>query len=75
MAKGDRPRAEVAFHELPVGSDLGSIDYELSEEVVGRHLRATHQTPYPPGDGPRLAPERDEYAGPRVRAGPAHPRR
>ena len=52
----DRQRADVAFHELPVGIDLGSVEYELSQQVVDRHLRATHQTPYPASGGERYAP-------------------
>jgi hypothetical protein len=56
MDDGGRPRADRAFHDLPVGTDLGSIEYALSEERVDRHLRATHQTPYPAQDGERLAP-------------------
>ena len=56
MAEGERQRADKAFHELPVGTDIGSIEYTLSEERVDRHLRATHQTPYPESGGQRLAP-------------------
>jgi hypothetical protein len=56
MPEGERKRADQAFHELPVGTDMGSIEYVLSEERVDRHLRATHQTPYPESGGERLAP-------------------
>lgn len=56
MPEGERQRADQAFHELPVGTDMGSIEYDLSSERVERHLRATHQTPYPETAGERLAP-------------------
>src|SRR3972149_6935340 len=56
MAEGERQRADQAFHEPPVGTEMGSIEYTLSEERVERHLRATHQTPYPESGGERLAP-------------------
>ena len=56
MSEGERQRADQAFHELPVGTDMGSIEYTISEERVERHLRATHQTPYPESDGEKLAP-------------------
>ncbi len=56
MAGGARKPADVAFHELPIGVDLGSIEYELSERLVDRHLRATHQTRYPDSGGERYAP-------------------
>lgn len=56
MPGAERQRADVAFHELPVGIDLGSVEYELSQQVVDRHLRATHQTPYPASGGERHAP-------------------
>lgn len=56
MSDGERKRADVAFHELPVGIDLGSVEYEMSERLVERHLRATHQTPYPASGGERYAP-------------------
>ena len=56
MPEGERQKADKAFHELPVGTDMGSIEYTLSEERVERHLRATHQTPYPQTDGEKLAP-------------------
>jgi len=39
MAEGERQRADQAFHELPVGADMGSIEYTLSQERVERHLR------------------------------------
>ena len=56
MLEGERQRADQAFHDLPVGTDMGSIEYTISEERVARHLRATHQTPYPESGGERLAP-------------------
>ena len=56
MPEDERQKADRAFHELPVGTDMGSIEYTLSEERVERHLRATHQTPYPQTDGEKLAP-------------------
>ena len=52
----DRTRADVAFHSLPAGTDLGSVTYELSEELARRHLHATHQAEYPPQGGQRFAP-------------------
>jgi hypothetical protein len=56
-SKGHREKAHVAFHELPVGTDLGSIEYELSEDLARRHSEATGQTPYPASDkGDRYAP-------------------
>lgn len=56
MPEDERQKANQAFHELPVGTDMGSIEYTISEERVERHLRATHQTPYPQTDGEKLAP-------------------
>lgn len=56
MPGSERKRADLAFHELPVGTDLGSIEYELSQRLVERHLKATHQTPYPASGGERYAP-------------------
>jgi hypothetical protein len=56
VSKDERKRADQAFHELPVGTDMGSIEYTLSEERVERHLKATHQSPYPGSGGERLAP-------------------
>src|SRR3990172_12369411 len=56
MPEKERQRADLAFHELPVGVDLGSVEYELSERVVERHLKATHQTPIPESGGDRYAP-------------------
>src|SRR3990170_7597339 len=55
MLEGERKRADQAFHELPVGTDIGSIEYTVSEERVERHLQATHQTSYPEVDGEKLA--------------------
>ena len=51
-----KPKAQLAFHSLPVGTDLGSIEYSVTEELVARHLQATHQSSYPPSGGERLAP-------------------
>jgi hypothetical protein len=56
MPSSERKRADLAFHELPIGVDLGSIEYELSGRLVGRHLKATHQTPYPSAGGEQYAP-------------------
>ncbi len=56
MPDNERKRADLAFHELPIGTDLGSVEYELSERFVDRHLKATHQTPYPASGGDRFAP-------------------
>jgi hypothetical protein len=56
MPEKQRTKAQVAFQNLPVGMDLGSIEYELSEELVRRHIESTHQSPYPTGGGERLAP-------------------
>jgi hypothetical protein len=56
MPRQDRQRADLAFHELPVGTDLGSVEYEMSERLVDRHLGATHQAPYPEAGGERFAP-------------------
>jgi hypothetical protein len=56
MPENARTRADLAFHELPIGVDLGSIEYELSERLVDRHLKATHQTPCPSAGGERYAP-------------------
>jgi hypothetical protein len=46
----------MAFHELPVGTDLGSVEYELSEDLVARHVTATHQSIYPGSGDVRYAP-------------------
>lgn len=51
-----RQKADVAFYELPVGTDLGSLEYELSEQLVRRHLAATHQDAYPPAGDVTYAP-------------------
>ena len=56
MPDSERKRADLAFHELPIGTDLSSVEYELSERFVARHLEATHQTPYPAPGGDRFAP-------------------
>jgi hypothetical protein len=57
MSDDDRLDAKLAFHEIPLGADLGSVEYEVDEKLVGRHLKATRQTPYPDSPhGDRLAP-------------------
>lgn len=56
MPDDERKKADQAFHELPVGTEMGSFEYVLTEERVERHLRATHQTAYPERGGQRLAP-------------------
>ena len=56
MSDGGRPDAKLAFHEIPVGADLGSIDYEVDEKLVRRHLQATHQSSYPAQEGRQLVP-------------------
>jgi hypothetical protein len=56
MPEQERQRADQAFHELPVGTNLGCVEYELSQRLVERHLQATHQAPYPPSGGDSYAP-------------------
>ncbi len=56
MSLADKPDAKPAFHEIPVGTDLGSIEYEVNDEVVRRHVQATRQSPYPKHGGQPLAP-------------------
>ena len=56
MSLADKPDSKPAFHEIPVGTDLGSIEYEVDEGMVQRHMQATHQSPYPAQDGHQLAP-------------------
>ncbi len=56
MSLADKRDAKPAFHEVPVGTDLGSIEYEVDEGMVRRHMQATHQSPYPERDGHQLAP-------------------
>jgi hypothetical protein len=56
MSDGGRPDAKLAFHEISVGADLGSIEYEVDEKLARRHLQATHQSSYPAREGRRLAP-------------------
>ena len=46
----------LALSDLPVGTDLGSIEYEIDGESVRRHRLATHQSSYPTQDGVELAP-------------------
>ncbi len=52
----ERPEAKLAFHEVPLGTDMGSVTYELSESRVRRHREATHQSSYPAQGGQELAP-------------------
>lgn len=56
MSDGGRPDAKLAFHEIAVGADLGSIEYEVDEKLARRHLQATHQSSYPAQEGRQLAP-------------------
>jgi acyl dehydratase len=56
MSESDKPRAKVAFHEIPMGTDVGCIEYEVSEDLARRHLEATHQSRYPTQGGLQLAP-------------------
>ena len=56
MPEDPRQKAYLAFHELPVGTDLGAVEYELSEKLVRRHLSATHQEPYPASGNVFYAP-------------------
>lgn len=44
------------LHDVPVGTELASVEYAIDEESVRRHLTATHQSAYPTRDGVRLAP-------------------
>ena len=46
-------RPKVPFDEIQTGDALGPFEYELTEQLVDRHLRATEQHRYP---DPRLAP-------------------
>jgi acyl dehydratase len=46
-------RPKVPFDQIQPGDPIGPFDYELSEELVDRHLRATDQERYP---DPELAP-------------------
>jgi acyl dehydratase len=46
-------RPKVPFDRIQPGDPIGPFAYELGEELVDRHLRATDQEPYP---DPRLAP-------------------
>ena len=45
-----------ALRDVPVGTELGSIEYEVDEESVRRHRMATHQPAYPIRDDVELAP-------------------
>jgi hypothetical protein len=47
MTKPDRLDAKLAFHDIPIGADLGSVDYEITDSLARRHLQSTHQTEYP----------------------------
>jgi hypothetical protein len=46
-------RPAVPFERIEPGEPVGTLEYELSEDFVGRHLRATQQEPY---DDPSIAP-------------------
>jgi hypothetical protein len=56
MSRESRKKAQAAFHDLPAGTDLGSVEYELTERFASRHVRSTHQSDYPAEGGRRLAP-------------------
>ena len=56
MSQSERPKAKLAFRDVPLGAGLGSVQYEVSEGLVRRHLQATHQSAYPAQGGLRLAP-------------------
>src|SRR3990170_5283831 len=56
MTEGGRPEAKLAFQDIPLGADLGSAEYEVSETLVRRHLQATHQSGYPDEGRQQLAP-------------------
>jgi acyl dehydratase len=42
-------RPKVPFEQLEPGDPIGPFDYELTDDLVDRHLRATEQEPYPDG--------------------------
>ena len=46
-------RPKVPFDRIRAGEAIGPFEYELTEELVSRHLRATDQAAYP---DPSLAP-------------------
>jgi acyl dehydratase len=46
-------RATIPFEQIEPGEPVGTLEYELSEDFVGRHLRATGQEPYA---DPSIAP-------------------
>ncbi len=46
-------RPKVPFDEIEPGAAIGPFEYELSDELVARHLSATEQERYP---DPQLAP-------------------
>jgi acyl dehydratase len=46
-------RPKVPFEEIKTGDPVGPFEYELTDELVDRHLRATEQDRYPDA---RLAP-------------------
>jgi acyl dehydratase len=48
-----RGRPKVPFDQIRPGDPIGPFEYDLSEEIVARHLRATEQEGYP---DPRQAP-------------------
>jgi len=45
-----------ALQDVPVGTELGSVEYVVDGESVLRHRLATHQPAYPIRDGVELAP-------------------
>lgn len=52
----DNSSSKLALRDVPVGTELGSIEYEVDEELVRRHSLATHQSAYPTRDGLESAP-------------------
>ena len=46
-------RPAVPFERIEPGEPVGTLEYELTEDFVGRHLRATGQEPYA---DPSIAP-------------------
>ena len=48
--------SKLALHKVPVGTALGSIQYEVDSDFVRRHRLATHQSSYPSRDRLELAP-------------------
>ena len=48
--------SKIALQEVPVATELGSIEYEVDSDFVRRHRLATHQSSYPNRDRLELAP-------------------